>query len=340
MLALQAARPGGQFGDRQATGGVDEQRGLLDLDGGVTDAAKFRGINLALAKPVGGYARGISQQTHGQLFSRHFEREEGDNTAIDGLATAVRLRLPSIGLGDVEGDIGGERCLTHRGATGEDQKVRGVQAAQLLVQIHQAGRHARQPAVTAIGLGGHLDGPAQGIGKVDKAGGGRAGLGQCIELSLCGLDMVAGGAVAVIGRRCNVAANSDQVAAKGQIIDHTGIVRRVGSRGRAVDQIGQIAQAAQLFKGWFALEPLHQHDGLGQHALADMFLDGSKQALVEGLEEVPRLKQVAQPLIGSVVIEQRTEKGLLGLDIGGHVGGPDVVGLGAAQIKGGNDVHA
>ena len=43
-----------------------------------------------------------------------------------------------IGLGDVEGDVGGERGLAHAGTPGDDDEIGLLQAAHLLVEIEQA----------------------------------------------------------------------------------------------------------------------------------------------------------------------------------------------------------
>ena len=58
---------------------------------------------------------------------------------------------PLPGLGDVVGDVGGERGLAHAGAAGEDDQVGGLQAAHLAVEVVQAGGEAGQLAVALIG---------------------------------------------------------------------------------------------------------------------------------------------------------------------------------------------
>ena len=161
LLAFQAAGAGGELGDRQAAGGVDEQGAFADLDGRLADAAEIGGVDLALAQLVRGHARGIRQDAHGQLFGAHFQRIEGDHPAADRLA-ALGRRLPAVVARDVEGDVGRQRGLAHRRAAGEDQQVGGVQAAQLGVQIVQMGGQTGQFAVALIGLGGHLHRATEG----------------------------------------------------------------------------------------------------------------------------------------------------------------------------------
>ncbi len=141
--------------------------------------------------------------------------------------------------------------------------------------------------------------------------------------------------VALGGDR-DVAADTDQVAADGQVIDQPAIIGGVGRRRGAIHQIGQIAQAAQFLEGHVLAKPLHQHDGLGQLTLANVLLHGREQALVEGLVEVAPLQLVAQALIGRVVEQQRAQQRLFRLDIGGRMLG---VGLGGAQVEGRDDGH-
>ena len=70
---------------------------------------------------------------------------------------AVRRRAPAIGLGGVERDVGGERRLSHRGTAGQDDQVGRVQAAQLLVELGEAGRDADDLAVALEGGLRHRD---------------------------------------------------------------------------------------------------------------------------------------------------------------------------------------
>ncbi len=239
--------------------------------------------------------------------------------------------------GHVEGDVGGQGALAHGGAGGEDHQVRRVQAAQHLVEIDEAGAEAGHAAVARIGLGGHVDGAADGVGERDEAAGGRAGLGQGIELLFGGLDLVAGGAVGVDHRLVgDIAADADQLAAQGQVVDHPGIVDDIGRRRGPVDQVGQIAQAAQLLEGGIAAEAFHEHDRLGQLALADVLLHGGEQPGVERLVEVVGLEVVAQAFIGGVVVEDRPQQGLFGLDVGGGVGRGRVDG---SQVEGRGEGH-
>jgi hypothetical protein len=219
-------------------------------------------------------------------------------------------------------------------------KVGRVQAAQLLVEVHQASRQARQATVAAVGLGGHLHGPGQGVLEGHETGRGGAAFGQGVELLFRLFDLVAGGDVGIgaLGLDHDLAADADQIAAQGEVVDGAAVVLGVGGRRRALEQVGQVADAAQLLEGGVLLELLGQQDRLGQLALADVGLDGAEQPLVERLVEVAALEQVAQPFIGGVVVHQDAQQRLLGLDVRGGGGDVGIV-VDGSQVEGGDDSH-
>ena len=215
-----------------------------------------------------------------------------------------------------------------------------MQAADLGVQVDQAGGETGQTPVAAVGLGGHGHRAMQGVGEGNEPLGDAPGLGQGVELLFRRLDLVAGRkfGVALGGHAGNVAADPDQVAAERQVIDRAGIVGGIGGRRGAVYQVRQIADPAQFRKAHVPGELLGHQDRLGQLTLADVTFDGREQTLVEGLEEMATLQIVADPLEGGVVIEQRAQQRLFGLDIGGRVGDRHIVGDGA-QVECGYEGH-
>src|SRR5690606_41976613 len=73
-----------------------------------------------------------------------------DALPIYGLVRPVGLALGPVGLGDVVGDVGGERRLAHRRAPGEDDEVRRLQAAHLVVEIREPGGQTREMPVTLV----------------------------------------------------------------------------------------------------------------------------------------------------------------------------------------------
>jgi hypothetical protein len=164
--------------------------------------------------------------------------------------------------------------------------------------------------------------PVSASAKVWKPVDGPARLGQIVELLLGRLDLLLGGRFDVAGGfGGDLAAQADQLAAKRQVVDDPAVVCGVGGRGRAVDQVGKIAEAAQLVEGGIGLEPLHDDDGLGQHAAADVLLGYAVEPTVERLVKVARVQLVAQPLIGAVVEQDGAQKRLLGFQAVRGAGG-------------------
>ena len=157
LLPLQPARAGGELRDRQAAGFVDVERQRLQLDRVVADLLEIGLADAAAADHAGRDAGLLGENTRGELFGGHFAGEEADDAAVDGLHRAVGLHFGAVRLGDVVGDVGGERGLAHAGAAGDDDQVGRLQAAHLGVEIAQARGDARQAAVALEGLGRHVD---------------------------------------------------------------------------------------------------------------------------------------------------------------------------------------
>ncbi len=106
---------------------------------------------------VARHARFLGQHASRELLGRHFQREEPDDAAIFRHDLAGGLSAGPIGLGDVEGDVGGEGRLAHRRPAGKDQQVGRVEAAELAVHVAEAGREAARLARALIGLLGETD---------------------------------------------------------------------------------------------------------------------------------------------------------------------------------------
>lgn len=214
-----------------------------------------------------------------------------------------------------------------------------MHAADLLVHVDQASGKAGQTAVPAVRFRGHRHGAAQGVGEVHEARRHATSLGELIELLFGRLDLVAGVhlGVALLRGRGDVAADADQVAAQGQVVDRRAVVRRVRGGRRAVDQVGQIADAAQFLEGGVAAELFRQQYGLRELALADVVRDRLEQPLVERLVEVLRLQVVAQPFEGGVVVQKSAQQRLFSLDVGRDVRDRNVVG--GTEVERWNESH-
>jgi hypothetical protein len=65
----------------------------------------------------------LGDNAGGQLFGRHFDREEADDASVHRVDVSIGTYLAAPGAGDVVGDIGRERGLAHAGAAGDDNQV-------------------------------------------------------------------------------------------------------------------------------------------------------------------------------------------------------------------------
>ena len=115
--------------------------------------------------------------------------------------------------------------LPMEGPAGEDQKVGGMQPAELPVEVDQAGGNAGQLPVPLEGLRRHLHRPVQGVGEGDEALGRTTGLRQGEKLLLGLLDLVARGQLGVGGGfGGDLSADADQIPPERQVIDGAGVV--------------------------------------------------------------------------------------------------------------------
>ena len=137
---LEPSRTGGQLADRQGGRVVDIQRAGFQRFGGIDETAEFGLCHITRPDLVGRDFGRFGQDTRSQLLRAHLEAVEPDNATVYRAFGAVMQGAPAVGFGDVEGDVRRKRGFPHRRTTGKDQKVRGVQAAQLFIHINQTGR--------------------------------------------------------------------------------------------------------------------------------------------------------------------------------------------------------
>ena len=267
---------------------------------------------------VGGDPGLLGDDAGRELLGRHFEREEADDAAVEGLRRSVGAELAAIGARDVEGDIGRERGLAHAGAPGDDDEVGRLQAAQLVIEIVEAGRDAAEVAVALIGPGGHVDRDLQRVGEFLEAAAVLAALGDLVEPLLRLLDLVARAGIdgRVIGDVDDVLADLDQFAPDRQIVDRAAIVFGVDDRRRLGGEPREILLHVDPAEIVFAEERL-QRDRRGEFSRADQRARDLVDAAMDFLDEMLGLQEVGDAVPGVVVDQDRAEQRLLGLDVGG-----------------------
>ena len=247
----------------------------------------------------------------------HLEREEADDAALDRALGAVGPGALLVGAGDVEGDVGGERGLAHRRAAGEDQEVGGVQAAEALVEVDEAGGEAGEAAVALVGGVRDLDRVDDGAAEGLEAAVDLALLAELVERLLGLDDLVLGLAVDLDARRLlgDVLADHDQLAADGEVVDELGVVAGGEERDRGAGEADEVGGAAELLEAGVLLEEGLDGDRGGQRVAADALGGDLEDAGVHRVEEVRRLHDAGDPVVDVVVDEERAEQRLLGLDV-------------------------
>ena len=234
LLPLQPPRARGELRDRQAAGLVDEERQVLQLDRDVLDLLEVALVDAAAPDRARRDAALLGDDAGGELLGRHFEREEADDAAVDGVDVAVGAHLAAPGARHVVGDVGGERGLAHAGAAGDDDQVGRLQAAHLAVEVLEPGREAGQLAVALIGARRHVDGGGERGLEFLEAAAVASGLGELVEPALGVLDLLARREIdrRVEGDVDHVLADQDQLAPDREVVDRAPVVHRVDDGGR------------------------------------------------------------------------------------------------------------
>ncbi len=222
-----------------------------------------------------------------------------------------------IGLGDIEGDIGGERRLAHAGTARDDDEIGLLQAAHFLVEILEPGRHAREMSVALIGAVGHVYRDGQRIGEALEAAVVAAGLGDGVELALGFLDLLARRGVdrRIEGRVDDLLADVDQIAAHREIVDRAAVILGVDDRRGLGGETRQIALNRDAFGQFHAAQKgLERNDG-GQLSRADQLSANLIDAPVQLLGKMLRAQEVRHAVERVVVEQQRAKQRLLRFDI-------------------------
>ena len=259
----------------------------------------------------------LGDDAGGELLGRHFQREEADDAAVDGGDMAVGPRLAAMRLGDVVGDVGGERGLAHAGAAGDDDQVGRLQAAHLGVEVLQAGGEAGQLAVALIGAGRHVDRGGQRLGEALEARAEAARLGDLVELALGVLDLLAR---REIDRRVerhidHVLADADQVSPHREVGDGAAVVGGVDDGGGFGGEAGEILAGVEPADVHVGRQEGLQRDRRGDLAGADQVRGQLIELLMDRLEEMLRLEKIGDPVERLVVDDDGAEQRLLRLDV-------------------------
>ena len=262
----------------------------------------------------------LGDDAGGELLRRHFQREEADDAAIDGCGVAVGADFARPGLGDVVGDIGGERGLSHAGAAGEDDEVGGLQTAHPGVEIGQPGGQSRKAAVALIGVRRHVDGGGESLGEALETALVTSGFGKLEKLALGVFDVALRRRLdrRVVGEIDHVLADSDQVAPDRQIVDGAAIILGVDDGRRLGGQPGQVLIDGQPGNVEVRRQERLERDRRRQLAGANQSAGQLVDALVDAFEEMLRFKEIGNAVERLVIDEDSPQQRLFGLDIVGR----------------------
>ena len=149
---------------------------------------------------------------------------------------------PAQALGDVIGDVGGERGLAHAGAAGKDNEIGSLQAAHAIVEIVQSGGEPRKTAVALIRARRHVDRGRESLGEALEPGIIAPGLRDFVKLALGVFDMARRRGVdwGVVRNIDHFLADRDQVAADREVVDGAAVILGIDDGGRFGGEPGQI----------------------------------------------------------------------------------------------------
>jgi hypothetical protein len=230
---------------------------------------------------------------------------------------AVGAGLAAVGLGDVVGDVGGERGLSHAGPAGDDDQVGGLQPAHLAVEVSQPGGEPGKLAVALIGARRHVDRGGERLGKALEAGAEAAGFRDLIKPPLGVLDLVARREVdrRVEGDVDHVLADADQVSPHREIGERARVVRGVDDGGRFGGKprqiLADIESADVDVAGQEGLERDRGCDLAGADQVRGQFID----LLMQRLEKMLRLEKIRDAVERLVVDQDGADQRLLGLEV-------------------------
>ena len=186
MLALQTARPGAQRRHTQSRRVVDKEFQRRQPRLAWTNLSKSSWLTSPRRMRSEETPDFLGEDPGGELLGRHLERKETDDRSVlGGFPEVGDIRGP-ISSRCIKCDVGGQRRFAHRRSAGEDDQIRGVQAAQLAVEIDKPGGDPDGFAAALEGCFGVEDRICQRGAKGAKTALGLPGGCEFEQLSLTG----------------------------------------------------------------------------------------------------------------------------------------------------------
>ena len=209
-----------------------------------------------------------------------------------------------------ERDVGGERGLAHARAPGNDDQIRAVETAGLGVERLEAGGYSGKAAARIERLLSHLYGHSGGLGEALDAALAPAFFRDPVERSLgrldlaLGIDLLAG----VESLLDHVAADPDQGAEQGELVNLLGEIAGADDRRAAPGELGEIGGAAELLHLLVRLEQRPESHRRGDHVPVDelqyLLVDPGVERLVEMIGPELELDVLGEPVVDHQSAEQ------------------------------------
>jgi hypothetical protein len=279
---------------------VDKNRRVRQLLHGLHDLVHIVAPQRTGAHLVRVHPGPRTQQPKQQRFPRHFEREHADHFLVFD--------------GSVLGNIHGEGGLSHGGTGRDDDQIRTLQAAGLLVQIGVMGGQSGD-ALAAL---------QQGIDRSERFlddflhAHETAADAFFRELKDGGLDVVENflGGVALVGGARNRGIGSvDQSAQQRFIANNLDVVLDAGPVGYAIHQAGDVTHIADGLEFLVAVEFLDQGDHVDRPGRLGQVHHAGVNAAMRIEREIFRLEVLSCLVVRKIIQQDGAENGAFGFHV-------------------------
>ena len=294
-LARQAPGVGAQFAWREARGFIDVQRHCAQLFNRLGQARPLVVRELAGSQVALVHTSNRTHDTHGQLSSAHFHREDGDRQAF------VKCHML--------GNVHRKRGLPHRRTSCQHDHVARLQPRSHPVQISKAcghPRHVRRVVSHLLHFVEQVN--HQRIERLKPLLVARAFLANGEDLGFRFIqDALDGLALRIKRVRGNLIAGGDQLAQDGSLPHDFGIATDVAGAGDVLRQIIQVRQPSHLFRLAQAAQVFKHRDHIGGLAGIHQARNRGEDQLMFMAIEVAFGQQISHAVPGIVVEQQPTQ---------------------------------
>ena len=184
-----------------------------------------------------------------------------------------------------------------------------MQTAELLVEVRQTCRHARQGAFAPVRCFRQIDRVFERLGEGLEAALRTAAGGEVEQALFRAFDLVRRGLVELHVERAvdHLLADVDQLPAEEQVVDDLAVLAGIDDGHDAVREPGDVFHATGGDHQFIALEVGFQRDRIGLVALLDQLDQRGVDAGIGGICEMIRQQVVAHLFVRAVVEKDRPQ---------------------------------